>query len=162
MRRQLIKNSLLYCLIVICCCILAVAIFKGTYLYLVLLDKHIFNKTNIAITAEPIYNSSPTDGMDNINLTKEQYTKLETTLRQVSEDDLTVSKLSDFYASLFTAIAVIFAIIALLSWRSLNNKILESQQLINDTKKQNNDQIEELKQTLNNANKGIWKAVTVK
>lgn len=133
------------------------AIFKGTYLYLVLLDKHIFNKTNIAITAEPIYNSSPTDGMDNINLTKEQYTKLETTLRQVSEDDLTVSKLSDFYASLFTAIAVIFAIIALLSWRSLNNKILESQQLINDTKKQNNDQIEELKQTLNNAIKEYGK-----
>ncbi|MEN6460833.1 MAG: hypothetical protein ABFC94_05615 [Syntrophomonas sp.] len=67
-----------------------------------------------------------------IYLSDEQFNMIQADIDEIKksnetrlENNLSVSTLNDFYSSLFTAIAVIVAVIALISWRGLNNKIME-------------------------------------
>ncbi|MDD4753820.1 MAG: hypothetical protein PHT78_11350 [Desulfitobacteriaceae bacterium] len=71
-------------------------------------------------------------------MTDEQFRVIQADIEEIKkandsrlENTLSVSTLNAFYSALFTAIAVIVAIIALISWQGLNKKIEESENVIN-------------------------------
>ena len=73
-----------------------------------------------------------------IYLTDEQFRVIQADIKEIKkandsrlENTLSVSTLNGFYSALFTAIAVIVAIIALISWQGLNKKIEELENVKN-------------------------------
>jgi len=74
-----------------------------------------------------------------IYLTDDQFSMIQNDIEQIKntnaktlENNLSVSTLNDFYSALFTAIAVIIAIIALTSWGGLDKKITRLENIMKD------------------------------
>jgi len=133
--------------------ILAIAVFWGGY-FLWFCSGFMNDSSNenapIFCVENRISPTMQTSGHNHIYLTNSQFQEVKQLLEEInaykSNEVLSISTLNGFYSSLFTAIAVVLAIIALISWRSIQNqikkyedKIKQIEDVIEDYNKVKND-----------------------
>lgn len=121
-----VKSNLPYLIwafmMVLIVCIVFIVVFNcGYYLRYFLGNNEV--KEVISFNLDVSDSSPRFTKTNNVYLNEFQFEIIRGILEKNDQNNLTVSTLSDFYAALFTAIAVILAIIAMISWLSLRKKM---------------------------------------
>ncbi len=119
---QILKHTNIWEIVIIILIFMGIFYF-GYFLWFIWgVGKESVKERIMTFNVETTFNNSDTG---KVFLSKDQYEEMRQTLEEIQkyndynhENNLSVSTLNNFYASLFTAIAVLIAIIALIGWRS--------------------------------------------